>query len=68
MGFALPVRGRSQYGPFGSYIQRRLDDTVLRSTLDGLMSYAGNRIVLIEAKRDKDVLSDSIPEATRLSL
>ena len=28
------------------------------------MIYAGNRIMLIEAKGDKDMLTDSMPEAT----
>ena len=28
------------------------------------MIYAGNRIMLIEAKCDKDMLTDSMPEAT----
>lgn len=39
-------------------------NVVLRSTLEDLMIYAGNRIMLIEAKRDKDMLTDSMPEAT----
>jgi hypothetical protein len=36
---------------------------VLQSTLDDLMIYARNRIMLIEAKRDKGMLTDRIPEA-----
>lgn len=37
---------------------------MLESTLDDLMIYAGNRILLVEAKREKEMLKDYIPEAT----
>ena len=37
---------------------------MLESTLDDLMIYARNCIMLIEAKRDKEMLTDSMPEAT----
>ena len=37
---------------------------VLRSTLDRLLKYAGHCFLLIEAKRDKEMLTDSMPEAT----
>ncbi|KAF8630468.1 hypothetical protein AX17_005409 [Amanita inopinata Kibby_2008] len=37
---------------------------VLAATLDDLTIYAGNRIMLVEAKRDREDLRDSMPEAT----
>ena len=62
-----PIRRISQYVPFGSYLTSprcSFPDTVLESTLDDLMIYARNGIMLlIEAKHDKNMLTDSLPEA-----
>ncbi|KAI6026822.1 hypothetical protein PISMIDRAFT_350383 [Pisolithus microcarpus 441] len=41
---------------------------ILESSLDDLMMYAGNRIMLVEAKRDKEMLIDGLPEATSLAI
>ena len=38
-------------------------DHVLDSTLEDLTMYTRNRIMLIEAKRDKQMVMDSMPEA-----
>jgi hypothetical protein len=38
--------------------------TVLQTTLETLMTYAQNCITLAEAKRENEMLGDSMPEAT----
>jgi hypothetical protein len=37
---------------------------VLEASLDDLMMYTGNCIMLVKAKRDKEMLIDCMPEAT----
>ncbi|KAI5992703.1 hypothetical protein EDD15DRAFT_2441620, partial [Pisolithus albus] len=41
---------------------------IFESPLDNLMLYTGNRIMVVEAKPDKETLSDSLPEATSLAI
>lgn len=38
--------------------------TVLQATLETLMMYAQNCITLVEAKRENEMLGDSMPDAT----
>ena len=38
--------------------------TVLQASLEDLMMYAKNRITLVEAKREQEMLADNMPEAT----
>ncbi|KAI5994710.1 hypothetical protein EDD15DRAFT_2366226 [Pisolithus albus] len=41
---------------------------IVQSSLDDLMVYAGNSIMLVEAKHDKEMLMDCLPEATSLAI
>ena len=41
-----------------------LSATVLQASLEDLMMYAKNRITLVEAKREQEMLADNMPEAT----
>ncbi|KAF8313735.1 hypothetical protein F5887DRAFT_1151878 [Amanita rubescens] len=61
--FEVWLTGSVDYG-ICTYQYEGDRNMVLRSTLNDLMIYARNPIMLIEAKRDRDMLTDSIPEAT----
>ncbi|KAF8329241.1 hypothetical protein F5887DRAFT_923809 [Amanita rubescens] len=49
---------------FEVWLTGNVDYGVLEAPLDDLMMYTGNCIMLVEAKRDKEMLVDCMPEAT----
>ncbi|KAH9953291.1 hypothetical protein BC827DRAFT_1387278 [Russula dissimulans] len=61
--FEVWLTGSVDYGVC-TYERETYRDTVLEAPLDDLMMYTENCIILVEAKRDQEVLFDSLPEAT----
>ncbi|KAH9957522.1 hypothetical protein BC827DRAFT_1157240 [Russula dissimulans] len=62
--FEVWLTGNIDYGSAPMKTRQIVVPLVLEASLDDLMMYTGNRIMLVEAKCDKEMLIDCMPEAT----